>query len=614
MKSKRVSLLVLLAGWTACSFSQVISVSVSSPTNNATVSSPVHVAATASSKRAYISRWAVSADNAQVYTAGQATSLSTDVALSSGTHQLVITAWDSKGRSASASRSVTVPSTTSPAPSPAPLSIATTSLPGSTVGIAYSVTLTASGGTTPYSWTVASGQIPPGLALSSSGTIQGTPTTAGQFTFTVQVKDSTAAPQTASTSYTLSVAAPASTPLTITVNSLPDGTVGTAYSAALTASGGTPPYTWTIVSGQMPPGVALASSGSIGGTPTTAGQDSFTVQVKDSATNNQQAAQSSFTISVANSTTNSATLLFKSGFGTGISLPAPFSCGSTECYQQVSGTDASTGFTWPPNIWGGTNMWAKGGFLQLIADTSITSSTISNYVVNQLQTVTGHDGSSTTALYQQTLGSAYQGNASRQAPYIITPDVTVAQGDLYVREWIKLEPNLTTELISGQFADGSWGDWRVVSEWKTGGQAMGGTTGCVPSAPTYGGDYRIISFIIMDNSGNLFWRTQGDNNANGGLPFTTFWQVDNHTVPVPVGQWFKYEWFWHRSANSDGRAWAAVDGQVIADHYGPNMGAYNCPINRIVPFTVYTGGYFPAYQWVDDLEIWNTFPADATSH
>ena len=57
-------------------------------------------------------------------------------------------------------------------------------------GIAYSETLTAQGGTTPYTWSVTSGSLPPGLSLgSSTGMISGTPTTAGNFSFTVKVQD-----------------------------------------------------------------------------------------------------------------------------------------------------------------------------------------------------------------------------------------------------------------------------------------------------------------------------------------------------------------------------------------------------------------------------------------
>ncbi len=612
MKNFAVLLAIMSLGLACCGFSsgaQSVTVQISSPVNGATLPAPVHVRASAKSLR-QITGWKVYVDSVAVYTAGAVTSIDAYLTMAQGNHHLTVKAWNSKGASGSATDTVTVSSTSS---TTSPLTITTTSLPGGTAATAYSATLSASGGTPPYTWTVGSGQLPPGVALSSSGTISGNPTTSGQFTFSVGVRDSATNPQAVSKSYALSISAPAPASLTITVNTLKDATVGTPYSTTLTASGGTPPYSWTLVAGALPPGLNLASAGSIAGTPTTAGQYPFTVLVKDSATT-PQAAQASLTISVATPTTNSAIRLFKSGFDSGVSLAAPANCGSIECYQQTGGTDASTGSTWPPNVWGSANTWGKGGYLQLYAGTSISSSTISNYVVNQLQTVTGHTGSSTTALYQGTLGSSYEGSTSRQDPYVITPDVTAPQGDLYIREWINVEPDLKTQLIPGQFPDGSWGDWRVIAEWKTGGQAMGGTTGCVPGAPTYGGDYRIIVFIIMDNNGNLFWRVQGDNNANGNLPVTTFWQIDDHSIPVPVGQWFKFEWFWHRSSGSDGRVWAAINGQVIADRYGSNIGAYNCQINRIVPHTVYTGGHLPAYQWVDDLEIWNTFPADASSH
>jgi chitodextrinase len=84
--------------------------------------------------------------------------------------------------------------------------------------------------------------------------------------------------------------------------------------------------------------------------------------------------------------------------------------------------------------------------------------------------------------------------------------------------------------------------------------------------------------------------------------------VLNRTVPVPVGGWFKFEFFLHRSNGADGRVWVAVNGNVIADHYGPNMGAWNLPINRIMTPILYTGSRMPVYQWIDDLEIWDGFP------
>jgi Tol biopolymer transport system component len=70
---------------------------------------------------------------------------------------------------------------------------------------------------------------------------------------------------------------------TVTTTSLADGTKTVAYSQFLTASGGTAPLTWAIISGSLPPGLSLNSStGEISGTPTQAGNSSFTVRVTDS--------------------------------------------------------------------------------------------------------------------------------------------------------------------------------------------------------------------------------------------------------------------------------------------------------------------------------------------
>src|SRR5207245_337512 len=160
-----------------------------------------------------------------------------------------------------------------------PLQITSSQLPGGTVSSAYSATLSASGGTSPYSWSVSSGTLPTGLSLSSSGTLSGTPTVAGSFPFTMAVKDAA----TASASATLSINVVGLPPLQITSSQLSGGTVGSAYSATFRASGGTSPYSWSVSSVPLPTGLILSSSGTLSGTPTVAGAFPFTVAVKDAA-------------------------------------------------------------------------------------------------------------------------------------------------------------------------------------------------------------------------------------------------------------------------------------------------------------------------------------------
>jgi len=157
------------------------------------------------------------------------------------------------------------------------LVIMTTSLPSGYVGNAYSATLAASGGTTPYTWSILSGLIPPGTSLTTTtGTISGTPTSSGTYAVTVQVTD--AVGHQISANLSIVVAAP----LTITSASLPGGTGGVAYSATLTATGGTSPYSWSVTSGTLPAGVTLSTAGALSGTPTNAGAYSFGIRVVDS--------------------------------------------------------------------------------------------------------------------------------------------------------------------------------------------------------------------------------------------------------------------------------------------------------------------------------------------
>ncbi|QTR51580.1 cellulase family glycosylhydrolase [Candidatus Thiothrix anitrata] len=167
-----------------------------------------------------------------------------------------------------------------PPPSPA-LDITTTSLYGGTVGAAYSAQASANGGTSPYTWSLATGSLPTGLTLSSDGKITGTPTTAGTFSFTLVVTDQNAATDTQAIS--MSVAAqPVALPPDITTTGLTAGTAGTAYSATLTANNGTDPYSWSVDSGSLPVGLSLSTVGVISGTPSTSGTASFSVQVTDS--------------------------------------------------------------------------------------------------------------------------------------------------------------------------------------------------------------------------------------------------------------------------------------------------------------------------------------------
>src|ERR1035437_9351251 len=177
---------------------------------------------------------------------------------------------------------------------PAALVITTSLLPAGTVGTSYTATLAATGGTPPYTWSVASGAFPGGLLISSAGVISGTPTASGTFSVTLQATDSAQA--TATEAYSVTVAA-ATVPLSITTQApLPSGGVGVSYTQAFAATGGTPPYQWSVSTGAVPTGLTLNATGSLTGTPTAAGTFNFTIQVVDAA---KAKATQAFTIKIA---------------------------------------------------------------------------------------------------------------------------------------------------------------------------------------------------------------------------------------------------------------------------------------------------------------------------
>ncbi len=159
------------------------------------------------------------------------------------------------------------------------IALSPATLPAATVAAAYSQTITATGGTGPYSYTVQSGSLPAGLTLASNGTLSGTPTAGGSFAFTVMATD--AFSSTGTLAYTLTVGAPT---ITISPASLPGGNIGAAYSQTILASGGTAPYRFGVKAGALPPGITLATDGTLSGTPTAIGPFNVTIEATDSST------------------------------------------------------------------------------------------------------------------------------------------------------------------------------------------------------------------------------------------------------------------------------------------------------------------------------------------
>jgi len=189
---------------------------------------------------------------------------------------------------------------------------AATLTPGGTATFSASVTGAAAGQSTAVTWSV---QESGGGGVDASGkyTAPGAP---GIF----HVIATSAADAAKKDSATVTVASP-SVP-SVTTSVLPDGTVGSSYSATLSAVGGNPPYAWAVTAGALPAGLSLAlSTGAISGTPTAAGTSSFTVRLTDSASHTASA-----------------------GLGITVSLPSPVDQSILPAMYQTA---------WDPGIPGG---------------------------------------------------------------------------------------------------------------------------------------------------------------------------------------------------------------------------------------------------------------------
>ncbi len=251
-------------------------------------------------------------------------------------------------------------------------------------------------------------------------------------------------------------------------------------------------------------------------------------------------------------------LLFKSGFEGDVYIDS-IAYEGNEDYRYIRGTDAETGYTWPINILG-----AENSALHYVDDDNHKA------VFAELQTIIGHNGNQTVALYLQ---ENYNIDVT-QCPYEII-DIKEGTKDLYIRFWMKLdsvslfEPNM----------------WRTFFEWKSKDYAKGR-------------GFRLISFIYTDDDGIPYWHFQGDKNSEHPI-----WEIDNKDIKVPANEWFLNEFYWHWSEGEDGITSWKVNEQLIGEYHGATT-RRGKPIDFIMIGQIY-GNVNPKYQWIDDIEIWS---------
>jgi hypothetical protein len=159
-----------------------------------------------------------------------------------------------------------------------PLTLAPTTLPSGTAGVAYSQAITATGGTGAVTFAVTTGSLPPGLTLTPAGDLAGTPTQTGTTPFTVTGTDSTN--DTGSQAYSLQIGCPT---ITVGPTTLAPGTAGTPYGpVTFTATGAIGTTTFAITTDTLPAGITFIAGVLAGETATQYGSFPFIVTVTDS--------------------------------------------------------------------------------------------------------------------------------------------------------------------------------------------------------------------------------------------------------------------------------------------------------------------------------------------
>lgn len=315
------------------------------------------------------------------------------------------------------------------------------------------VSLIATGGSKPYSWSIVGGALPTGLTLNETGgTISGNPSAAGKYDFVLRVTDN--ASRSADRLYTITV----TSPLAISSIYLKAGTTNIAYSDTLAGSGGVAPYTWTVKlgNGTLPTGLTLASSGVISGTPTAQGSATFSVILTDSL---GTSIEKQFQIAISDPLTISTTAISNFTADTLVNTSTSTSQSAT---LQVSG-GAGAPYTWTSTaLPSGLSMSSAGiisGYPTVAGTVPVkftvtdvagsTSSKVLNVVVNSpVQIVTSKLISWTQGVnnYNQTVvasgGTPLAGKYKWSVGYVYTPS-----GSIYT--WGTLPPGLDINADTG---------------------------------------------------------------------------------------------------------------------------------------------------------------------
>lgn len=264
--------------------------------------------------------------------------------------------------------------------------------------------------------------------------------------------------------------------------------------------------------------------------------------------------------------------------------------------ETLLGRDETTGFDWTSEV-----PAQEANFFYLLNQEQAAI-----FAPTALEQVAGRNGTSSRALRMEVTGrnpDLPPGALNRSEFSLFYP----AYDQAYVRYWMKLQDNYL-EASPRDHAK----SWRMFFELK---EPDSGVPRLAAAGNRHTGtnNYRMSFYIRRKPEGDLYWHVRGE----APQPLRSVdWDVFNDRVPVPIGRWFKVEVFFRRAAN-DGVIWLAIDGEQVVLWRGRTQHPDRpLPMAFYSPFKLYQSPEWlangPNHQWIDDVEFWPGFPADAT--